>query len=86
MASRREELIRKFGSNFVSKMMKVEEDIRFASPWHGWSVYDREREDGSGWGPAPELCTEVIAQEMKSRAKRVSGLIKTFLNQILSQD
>lgn len=62
-----EEICDKFSKDMLSGLHKVVQYARNAAPWHGWSTYGKEEEDG--WIPAVELCTKEIAEEILSEAE-----------------
>lgn len=57
---KKEEIANRFSPSFVETLIQITEDVKIAAPWHGWSVYGREREDGGGWIPAVELSTRLV--------------------------
>lgn len=77
--SRRKALGSMFSSSFLDGLLYVAEDIEVAAPWHGWSVYGRERDNGTGWIPAVDLCTREAAEDLLSRAKRTVSTTERFL-------
>lgn len=69
----------KFTPSFLDDLLHTADDAEIAAPWHGWSVYGREREDGTGWIPAVDLCTKEIAEDLLRRAKRTISIAEEFL-------
>jgi HEPN domain-containing protein len=79
---KREELENKFGPRFLNSLFRIIEDIRASAPWHGWSVYGKERENGTGWISAVELCKEDTAKDLVKRAQRTLSVVEKFLKVI----
>ncbi len=79
---KKEEIKTMFGYQFLNLLSNVIEDIRVSAPWHGLSVYGKEKDDGSGWIPVVDLCTEDIAKELVTRAQRTITVVEEFLRGI----
>jgi len=79
IGSRRKELENKFASSFLDEILYTADDAEVAAPWHGWSAYGKEREDGSGWIPAVDLCPKEVAEDLLRRAKRTISTGEKFL-------
>lgn len=76
---RKDELTSKLGSPLIDTLISIADDVKIAAPWHGWSVYGREKEDGMGWISAVDLCTEDVAKDLVARAQRCISIIAEFL-------
>ncbi len=53
---------------------------RIIAPWHGWSVYGRPRENGTGWTSAVDLCKEENARDLMGRTERTIATVQRFLS------
>ena len=84
--SRRKELESKFVASFLDDLLCVADDAEVAAPWHGWSVYGREREDGTGWTPAVDLCTKEVAEDLLKRAERTFSTAEKFLETLREEN
>lgn len=60
---RKDEVLSEF-SFLIDTLIHIAEGVKFAAPCHGGSVYGREREDGTGWIPAVDLCTREVAEDL----------------------
>lgn len=76
--SKQKELEGKFGSQFIGLLLRVVEDVAIAAPWHGWSVSGREKEDGTDWISAVDLCTKEVAEDLIQRAERTFSTAEKF--------
>lgn len=74
------EIREKFGQEMVDGLLLASEDVRIAAPWHGWSVYGRPREDGTGWTSAVDLCREENARDLMGRTERTIATVQMFLS------
>lgn len=75
---RRDEIRKRFNQNMVDALMKTAGDAEIAAPWHGWSVYGKAKENGTGWIPAVDLCTADVAKDLMHRAERTIVTVEKF--------
>jgi HEPN domain-containing protein len=68
-------IVQRFGEGMLEDLKELAEDVRFAAPWHGRSVYG----DWQARIPASEICKKEVAEELSSRAQRSFSTSNTFI-------
>lgn len=81
---KREDIARKCTQEMVDSLLKVAEYTQEVAPWHGWSVYGKELEDG-GWISAVELCDEETSNTLLSFARETIEIVDRLHGYFSSQ-
>jgi hypothetical protein len=67
------------GQGLVQALHQLATDAEEAAPWHGWSTYGKESEDGT-WIAAVDLCIREVAEDLLIRARRAFQALSDFLS------
>lgn len=77
----RQEINRRLGEEFCKEAQWLAQETAEVAPWHGWSAYRREAENGT-WIPSVDLCTAEVARELLQQAERGLGIARTFFDSV----
>jgi hypothetical protein len=78
LTARAEAIAERGGQGLVQALHQLVADVEEVAPWHGWSTYGKESEDGT-WIAAVDLCTREVAEDLLARAKRAFQALNDFL-------
>ncbi len=79
LAAQAEAMAERGGQNLLQALRQLAADAEEVAPWHDWSTYGKESEDGT-WIAAVDLCTREVAEDPLARARKAFQVLSDFLN------
>ncbi|HIC91647.1 MAG TPA: HEPN domain-containing protein [Syntrophaceae bacterium] len=77
---RKLDISRSLGVQIINGLYQIAEDAEEVAPWHMWSVYGREMDEGLV--PAARLATKDVAIKLLESARRSFKIVQKFLKKI----
>lgn len=81
LEERKGEIEDKFGEALLKGLYELASNAEEAAPWHVWSTYGKEAENGAPIS-AVELCTKEAARDLLERATRCLGVADRFFESL----
>lgn len=81
LAAQADAMAERGGQNLLQALRQLAADAEEVAPWHGWSTYGKESEDGT-WIAAVDLCTREVAEDLFARAKRALQALNDFWTEV----
>lgn len=79
----REIIMKELGVGMEESLSGLAVDAEEAAPWHAWSTYGKEGEDGI-WVSAVDFCAKEVAEGLLERAERSLETAQGFLDKVIS--